>query len=461
VTYFLTSSEFIPVQESDHRLVNVRAVERYEAKCERLRIWDFEGIVLATVRLLRDYPQVAAVVKAKFPVVMIDEYQDLGAALHRLVESLLAAGVEITAVGDVDQSIYGFAGGDPQYLDALCGREDFSVCRLVTNYRCGSAVVAAAELTLLEARGWQADPDRADPGILEFQVVDGDARVQSRRAVEAVHDLLAAGVAPHEVAVLVRYRHPLAPLVERELTTAGVPVRLEGTSTAPSTELGKWLEAAALYTVRMTPGADAQAPPSLGADALLDRLEGLERLAGRSRSSTPRITRVAALHTTVIGEAPSATIPVREWSHRVVRELGLSALAAGVGDPRTVGELDALADVPEDVLLTDLASDTAGTGKVVIATYHGAKGRTFTAVVLPGLTEGVVPPWGHHYGTPVPLQGAKLEEERRGFYVAVTRSRGSVLLQLSSSGVDTRKRPISRGYSSLALQLSAALGRTI
>jgi len=52
---------------SDHREAHLRAVQRYEAKCERLRIWDFEGIVLAAVRLLREHPEVAAVVKARFP----------------------------------------------------------------------------------------------------------------------------------------------------------------------------------------------------------------------------------------------------------------------------------------------------------------------------------------------------------------------------------------------------------
>lgn len=446
---------------NDHRDQHVRAVKLYEAKCEWLEIWDFEGIVLAAVRLLRDYPQVAGVVRAKFPAVVVDEYQDLGAALHRLVETLLDAGVEITAVGDIDQSIFGFAGGDPEYLNALCDRDDVLVRRLVTNYRCGSAVVAAAELALAQERGWRADPGRADPGVLEFQITEGDAQKQAFLAAKAVQDLLEAGVAPHEIAILLRYRPPLAPLIEQHLTAAGVAARLEGTSTVPSTEVGKWLEAAALYAIRMTPGAHDNTPPSIGADALMDRLDGLERLAGRARSSMSRVPRVAALHKALIGETPNPRVSVQTWSQRVIESLGLAELAADIGDPRTSDELEALAYAPDELLLTDLASDTTGTGKVVVSTYHGAKGRTFAAVVLPGLTEGVVPPWGQRYGNPVPLTGANLEEERRNFYVALTRSRGSVLLQLSSSGMDTRRRAISRGYSSFAVQLATSLGRPI
>jgi hypothetical protein len=208
----------------------------------------------------------------------------------------------------------------------------------------------------------------------------------------------------------------------------------------------------------MTPGAVDSTPPPSGAGVLLDRLDGLKRLAGQGQSFSPWVARVAALHKSLLGAAPSRTITVREWSQRVAVDLSLTEIATSIGDPRTIRELDALTEAPEELMLTDLASDTAGTGRVVVSTYHGAKGRTFTAVVLPGLTEGVMPPWGKHYGRPVPLSGAKLDEERRTFYVALTRSRGSVLLQLSSSGQDNGKRPIQRGYSSFALELAASLG---
>ncbi|HEY0168669.1 MAG TPA: ATP-dependent helicase [Jatrophihabitans sp.] len=443
---------------SDQCQEYVRAVQRYEAVCEREQIWDFEGIVLAAVRLLREHPEVANVVKARFPTVMIDEYQDLGAGLHRLVETLLDAGVEITAVGDVDQSIYGWAGGAPEYLDALCARGDFTVQRLITNYRCGSAVVAAAELVLAKERGWQPDPHRQDPGTLEFQVVDGDIEEQAHEAATAVTTLLAAGVPPHEIAVLLRYRQPLGPLIEEHLTNNGVAVRFD---TAPSTELGRWLEGAALYATCLTPGSNSAAPPPFGVSVLLDRLDSFRRVAGRPRSPDPWLVRVTALHRTLLGPTPTPATSVKTWASRVATDLDLRELAAAIGDPRTSKEIDSLTSATDELLLTDLASDTAGTGKVVLSTYHNAKGRTFTAVVLPGLTEGAVPPWGGTPWSPTRLRGDKLEEERRNFYVALTRSRGSVLLQLSPSGRDTRKATIRRGYSSFALELAASLGNPI
>lgn len=446
---------------SDHRADHVLAIRRYEAKCQQHRIWDFDGVVLAAVALLRDHLDIADVVKAKFPVVLIDEYQDLGAGLHRLVEALLDAGVEITAVGDADQSIFGFAGGDPKYLDALCRRDDFAVARLSINYRSGSAVVAAAESALDQARGWQADPARADPGTLEFQIVEGTQRQQARAAADAVLALLAASVPPHEIGVLVRYRNPMAPLIQEYLTADGVNVRFDGDATAPSTELGKWLEAAALYASRLAAADQKPEPPPSGVERLLDRLDGMEKQAGRIRDPAPRVARIASLHSALLGRRSTPDVPVQVWSQRIDRELGLTQLASAIGDPRATDELGALLAASEDILLADLASDSASTGKVVVTTYHGAKGRTFTSVVLPGLTEGVVPPWGGTPWSPVPLQGTKLAEERRGFYVALTRSRGSVLLQLSSSGVDGRRREFRHGYSSFAVNVAAAMGHPL
>lgn len=439
----------------------VAAVRRYEAECQRSRVWDFEGIVLAAVRLLNEHPQIASVVRARFPAVMVDEYQDLGAGLHRLVETLLQAGVEITAVGDADQSIYGWAGGDPAYLDALCARDDFTVRRLETNYRCGSAVVAAAELALAQQRGWKADPRRDDPGTVEFQVVPGHIGHQALAAARAVLDLVSAGVPPHEVAVLLRNRAPLGPLIERLLVDEGVAVRPEGTATAPSTEMGKWLEAAALYAARLTPDSPHAGTPQVGAAALLGRFELLTYAAGLPRALDPWVARVARLHSVLLAATPDASTTVSSWASHLDSDLGLTDLAAAVGDPRAADELAALISAPPELLLADLATDVTGTGRVVLATYHGAKGRTFTAVVLPGLTEGVVPPWGGKPWAPVPLQGPRLEEERRNFYVALTRSRGSVLLQPTPTGQNFRRETINLGYSSFVVELAASLGVTL
>lgn len=192
----------------------------------------------------------------------------------------------------------------------------------------------------------------------------------------------------------------------------------------------------------------------------IGRLEILRRLAGRPRSVDKRLIQIASLHRTLLKTATTST-RLPEWSQSVADDLELRQIANAMADPRAIGEIDSLMSASDDLLLTDLASDTAGTGKVALSTYHNAKGRTFTAVILPGLAEGVVPPWTGPPWDRRPLRGPKLEEERRNFYVALTRSRRSVQLQLSPTGLDTTRRAIEYGYSTFARELAASLGQSI
>lgn len=445
---------------SDANCANVAAITRYEQECDRLSVWDFETVVFKTVNLLRDFPEVASVVRAKYPVVLVDEYQDLGAALHRLVQLLVDSGVSVTAVGDADQSIFGFAGGDPQYLEALSRREDFESVPLSTNYRCGSAVIAAAQVALAETRGWQADPRRSDPGTIEIRISSGDARTQAKQASAAVQEFLMAGIVPNEIAILLRFRKPLAPLIDEELKAVGVNVQLEGTSTSPNSALGKWLASCALYATELvpTPGRPASTPRTKGAEQLLDQLDQFRSQAGYARSTAPALMQIHALHAALTATAPGGVVlDVPSWSARVTEVLNIGPLSGLLGDSRNQDDLESLLNAPAGQSLEEIANDLSFTGRVTVGTYHGAKGRTFTAVLLPALTEGVVPPWGRNYKRAVPPTDVKVREERRSFYVALTRSRGSVLLHTTKSGVDNWGERTDRGYSRFATELARKL----
>src|SRR3546814_13703961 len=89
---------------------------------------------------------------AKYPILAVDEYQDLGTALHRMVMGLCfgsGAGMRLLGVGDVDQSIYGFTGANPELLRRLAQRPDVEELRLGLNYRRGSQLVARSEVRRL------------------------------------------------------------------------------------------------------------------------------------------------------------------------------------------------------------------------------------------------------------------------------------------------------------------------
>ena len=125
------------------------AIEKYESLLDERGLIDFDGMVLIGLHLVEQYEWIRRALAARFPVLVVDEYQDLGQALDRIVQCLcFKAGMRLVAVGDPDQSIYGFTGAEPSLLKNLAERDDVETVTLRLNYRCGSAIIRASEAAL-------------------------------------------------------------------------------------------------------------------------------------------------------------------------------------------------------------------------------------------------------------------------------------------------------------------------
>lgn len=133
----------------------------YRSYLRERNLIDFEGMVESALDLLRAEPVVLDLLSARFPWVLVDEYQDLGGPLHEIVQLLLRSGQSlIFAVGDPDQSIYDFTGADPKYLSQLATQENVTTIRLKFNYRSGKRLIAASQAALApsEPRDYRPDP---------------------------------------------------------------------------------------------------------------------------------------------------------------------------------------------------------------------------------------------------------------------------------------------------------------
>ena len=158
-----TSSEW---QGNDNEAANV--IETYESLLDEKGLIDFDGMVLIGLHLVRNHDWVRKALVARFPILIVDEYQDLGHPLDQIVRCLcFEAGMRLIAVGDPDQSIYGFAGADPSLLKNLASREDVETIQLMLNYRCGSQIIQASEAALAEDRGFSSGRD--EPGMVFFR----------------------------------------------------------------------------------------------------------------------------------------------------------------------------------------------------------------------------------------------------------------------------------------------------
>ena len=170
-----------PLDPFDERDVNGRPSAISSCSLTRTRststAWSFDALaIIESDAVIRD------LLAARFPWLCVDEYQDLGGVLHRIVLALADAGVKIFAVGDADQTVYDFAGADPRYLRELQDDPRFEVVRLRFNYRSGARLIAAAQAALLpdEPRGYEAAPEVTDRGEVFIESIERRARRPSR-----------------------------------------------------------------------------------------------------------------------------------------------------------------------------------------------------------------------------------------------------------------------------------------
>ena len=148
-------------------------------------MYGFHGIVRDSVLLLEEHETIRRCLKAKFPILLVDEYQDLGLALHRMVMKLcFDSGVRLVAVGDPDQSIYAFNGAHPEHLVALAKRADVTTVRFGLNYRSGPKIVRAAKATMTTTVAYEAD--RTSESIVAYPGCKGGIDGQAKHLVEVL-----------------------------------------------------------------------------------------------------------------------------------------------------------------------------------------------------------------------------------------------------------------------------------
>jgi DNA helicase II / ATP-dependent DNA helicase PcrA len=130
-------------------------VEAYEVELRRRSLIDLDDMPLLALQIVREHAWVCGALQAKHPILFVDEYQNLGHALHELVLLLcFGAGIRLFAGGDPAQSIYGFLGANPKLLESLTARPNVRAIRLRFSYRCGSSIIEASMAALGEERDY-------------------------------------------------------------------------------------------------------------------------------------------------------------------------------------------------------------------------------------------------------------------------------------------------------------------
>ena len=348
---------------------------RYEIEKRKRRFIDFDDLIWWMIQVLEDDPEFAAVQRWRFRHLFVDEFQDANPAQLRLIRGWLGDRTGLCAVGDPDQSIYGFAGSDPRWLTTFASRfPGGRVVRLGANYRSTPEIMAAASAVLPASfMGDRAPvvttrPSGPSPTITDYESDEEEAKGVARM----LRDQHAKARPWSSMAVLYR-TNAQSVVFEEALRKADIPMRLRGAS------------------------------------GFLDRPEVKAALGNLSSSAKQAPGRAFTEHLTDLSaDAAEAGDEQREHVEALLR-LGREYLAADGGS----GTLDGF----RAFLTASLRADRAPVGgdAVELLTFHRAKGLEFETVFVVGLERGLVP-------ISFADSAGELSEERRLLYVAMSRA---------------------------------------
>lgn len=146
-----------------------KIADEYEKRIFASGYIDYESIIIYSTRMIQEQEYVRKCLNAKFPWIVIDEYQDLGRPLHEMILALFTrTDIKIFAVGDPDQSIYGFSGAIPDYLMELYNRPDTISVELKNNYRSNQDIIDGSETVLNIPRSYHAMTRKGENAVYKF-----------------------------------------------------------------------------------------------------------------------------------------------------------------------------------------------------------------------------------------------------------------------------------------------------
>lgn len=421
----------IPDRDSDEWQAwttrETRVVEAYEDLLLARGLIDFDGIVLAGLELIEKHEWVRRAIRAKYPIVVIDEYQDLGLPLHRIVRALLDAGVRVIAVGDPDQSIYGFTGANPTLLKTLAQEPRVEAITLRLNYRCADRIIAASRTLFPDRAEFQSHDERQ--GEIRIHKLERDLRGQAKYALETlVPALLDANPTwkPGDIALLYRSMAEGKEIAQAADRLKMQYFRLDNGSPIKRTRITEWLTEAAQWC------AGGWKTGQVQLSQLLKTWQRMQR-SGKSEAEllATRKQLIAAFFSLRDGN-----LLLHEW----LKSLDSAVLDEMLrSEPGLLDEVDTLAELIdaadaggalEAFTVEIFGNQGKSPDQINLMTLHSSKGLEFQAVIMPGLEKGVFP--SSYDKTP-----EQVEESARLFYVGVTRAKAQVHLTF-----DTDESPL-------------------
>ena len=385
-----------------------RRYEQLKTSDEGMHL-DFSDLLLHVAGAMENAPAVAEEFRQRYRTFVVDEYQDVTPLQQRVLEGWLGDRDDLTVVGDANQTIYSFTGATPQYLlDFSRHFPNAHVVKLQRDYRSTPQVTTLANQVIGAAKGRIAGTRLELQGMREpgpepiFREFESDP-AEAREIAGQILTLLDQGVPAKEIAVLYRINAQSA-VLEQALADAGIAYQVRGGTS--------------FFENRV----------------IVDAMQQLIR-ANLQNDLPPDPVAIARAALAPLGystQEPDGAQERERWQL-------LRALVDLVEDIVQLRNTDSLEVVLGELRRRAADKQPPTVDSVTLVTLHAAKGLEWDAVFLAGLTEGLLP-----FRYAIDAGDEQIEEERRLFYVGITRARKHLALSWAPArqegGRASRKR---------------------
>ena len=439
----------------------------YEEALRQHNVMDFNGMILDTCRLVKRVPAVAARIRQSYPYWLVDEFQDTTPAQYRLLQYLAGdAFKNIFVVADDDQIMFQWAGASYKQITNFRTHFAPELMQLVENRYCPPQIVQAANRLI------RHNSCRTPEKLALVSMISGNSNAVSQRMFSTDREeaeAIATEFAQKDKnvlgksAVLGRTRAVLRPALEA-LQKANVPVRFSERRNHFVSPQFIWLQACLDLSVRptnrqmftaMVGAANRIANIELDAALLAAESESLgEGYLEFWAQAAPKDNVIVSR----LSEFAMRLVQSRATWRRVVSD-AVSWLPGTVGAEEKI-----LSDADEDKVAWDAVTNAisvekrdqldlneflqglalrskeppSGTNTIRLMTIHGAKGLEFENVWVMGVAESILPSW---QSLKVDAKPTELEEERRNFFVAITRTQKNLVLSCARRYRDRVYKP--------------------
>lgn len=447
----------------DLRKVSIaKAYAKYEARLKSSNAMDFDDMLLNTVRLFENCPDVLELYQNQFKYIMVDEYQDTNRVQYKFVSMLANKSRNLCVVGDDDQSIYRFRGATIENILSFENTfENAKVIRLEQNYRSTKNILAAANDVIVnnkQRKGKTLWTNNAEGEKITLHTA-ADERDEGMYIAKVILDGVAKGRSFSDYAVLYRM-NAQSNAVESALTRSGIPHRIIGGHRFLDREEIK--DMLSYLQVISNPRDDVRLtriinkPRRAIGDATITRIANIASALGmsmydviRDADQFPELSRsltklrefyelvgglieasnsndysLAELYDLVLEHTNYKAFLKAEKENADERIDNVDELMSNIVNFEEDYEEEAsLAAFLEEIALqTDIDNYDSGADSVTMMTMHSSKGLEFPVVFVVGMEEGIFPSYQSTY------EPDALNEEHRLAYVAITRAKEELYL---------------------------------